>query len=143
MKPSIQTTIAATILCAGYIICGPASAETITFKAELKAANEVPPNNSPATGAAEATLDTATKSLSWTVTYSGLSGPAIGAHFHGPGEPGKNAGIVLPFNFVANPIKGTAVLTDAQAADLMAGRWYTNIHTAQNPGGEIRGQMSR
>jgi hypothetical protein len=107
----------------------------------MKGTNEVPPNNSKATGSAEAKFDTVTRNLTWTVTYSGLSGPAIGAHFHGPGEPGKNAGIVIPFATLANPIKGSAVLTDKQAGDLMAGKWYANIHTEANPGGEIRGQM--
>ena len=143
MKPSIKSAIAATIFGTCLFASGMATAETITLKAELKASSEVPPNNSAATGTAEANFDTTTKTLTWTVIYSGLSGPAIGAHFHGPGEPGKNAGIVLPFYFVANPIKGSAVLTDAQAADLMAGKWYANIHTERNPGGEIRGQMTR
>ena len=119
----------------------PATAETVMLKGDLKASNEVPPNSSPATGTAEATFDTASKMLSWTVTYAGLSGPAMGAHFHGPGEAGKNAGIVLPFQSPVSPIKGSATLTDAQAADLLAGKWYANVHTAANPGGEIRGQM--
>ena len=88
-----------------------AFAETVLFKAELKASNEVPPNNSKATGVVEARFDTVTKNLSWTVTFSGLSGPAIGAHLHGPGEPGRNAGIVLPFYFVLSPIKGSATLS--------------------------------
>ena len=143
MKFRTHMTIAATLLGGGLICSGAASAETITFKAELKAANEVPPNNSTATGTAEVTYDTETKKITWLVVFSGLSGPAIGAHLHGPGEPGKNAGIALPFPFVATPIKGSAVLSDAQAADLMAGKWYANIHTTQNPGGEIRGQMTR
>jgi hypothetical protein len=119
----------------------PAVADIIAFKAQLSGANEVPPNNRPATGQAEATLDTASKVLTWTVTYSGLSGPAIGAHIHGPGEHGKNAGIVIPFHFVASPIKGNATLNDAQVADLLAGRWYVNVHTSAHPGGEIRGQL--
>jgi hypothetical protein len=121
----------------------PAAAETVALKADLKASNEVPPNNSTASGNAEASYNTATHTLSWTVTYSGLSGPAAGAHLHGPGDPGKNAGIMLPFQNPASPIRGSAVLTDAQAASLLAGKWYVNIHTAKNPGGEIRGQMVR
>jgi hypothetical protein len=121
----------------------PAYAEQITLKADLKGANEVPPNTSPATGKAEATLDTETKVLTWTVTYADLTGPAMGAHFHGPSEPGKNAGIVLPFKTVASPIQGTATLTDNQMADLVAGKWYANVHTAANPGGELRGQMMK
>jgi len=121
----------------------PAYAEQIALKADLKGANEVPPNTSPATGKAEATLDTETKVLTWTVTYADLTGPAMGAHFHGPSEPGKNAGIVLPFKTVASPIQGTATLTDNQMADLLAGKWYANVHTAANPGGELRGQMMK
>ncbi len=118
-----------------------ASAETVTLKADLKGSNEVPPNSSPASGTAEAKLNTETKVLTFTVTYKDLTGPAVGAHFHGPSEPGKNAGIVLPFKTVQSPIEGTATLSDTQAADLLAGKWYANIHTAANPGGELRGNM--
>jgi CHRD domain len=118
-----------------------ARAETITLKAELKGANEVPPNTSPASGTAEAKLNTETKVLTWTVSYKDLTGPAVGAHFHGPSEPGKNAGIVLPFKTVQSPIEGTATLTETQMSDLLAGKWYANIHTAANPGGELRGNM--
>jgi len=131
------------IMSGADLAAAPAMAETVTLKADLKAGNEVPPNNSTATGQAEATFDTATRNLTWTVTYSGLSGPAAGAHFHGPGEAGKNAGIVLPFPNPTSPIKGSQVLTEAQAADLLAGKWYVNVHTAANPGGEIRGQMTK
>jgi CHRD domain len=116
-------------------------ADVLKLKAELKGSNEVPPNTSTASGNAEATFDTDSKTLSYTVTFSGLTGPAIGAHFHGPSEAGKNAGIVLPFKTVQSPIQGSAVLTDSQATDLLAGKWYANIHTAANPGGELRGQM--
>jgi hypothetical protein len=120
-----------------------ARAETVKLNADLKGSNEVPPNNSSATGKAEATLDTATKHLTFTVTFSGLSGPVVGAHFHGPSEAGKNAGIALPFKTAPSPIEGTATLTDNQIADLLAGKWYANIHTAANPGGELRGQMMK
>jgi hypothetical protein len=120
-----------------------AQAETITLKADLKGANEVPPNTSPASGKAVATLDTDSKVLSYSVTYADLTGPALGAHFHGPTESGKNAGIVLPFKTVQSPIEGTATLTENQAADLLAGKWYANIHTSANPGGELRGQMMK
>jgi hypothetical protein len=120
-----------------------AHAEVVTLKASLSGKNEAPPSNSTASGTAEAALDTATKELTYTVTFSGLSGPVVGAHFHGPSEAGKNAGIVLPFKMLESPIKGTATLTASQTADLLAGKWYANIHTAANPGGEIRGQMKR
>lgn len=127
------------------LLCGAtaARAELVKLHAELKGSNEVPPNSSSGSGTAEATLDTDTKFLTYTITYSGLTGPAMGAHFHGPSEAGKNAGIVLPFKTVQSPIQGTATLTDTQAADLLAGKWYTNVHTAANPGGELRGQMTK
>jgi CHRD domain len=120
-----------------------ANAETIMLKADLKGSNEVPPNGSPASGTAEATFDTTSKQLTYTITYKDLTGPALGAHFHGPVEAGKNAGIVLPFKTVQSPIQGSATLTDEQAADLLAGKWYANVHTAANPGGELRGQMMK
>ena len=123
------------------VTAATASAEIVKLQADLKGSNEVPPNNSPGSGKAEATYDTETKTLTYTVTFTGLSGPAMGAHFHGPGESGKNAGIALPFKTVQSPIQGTATLTENQATDLLAGKWYANIHTALNPGGELRGQM--
>ncbi|MBR1124720.1 CHRD domain-containing protein [Bradyrhizobium lablabi] len=118
-----------------------AVAETVTLKADLKGSNEVPPNSSAGSGTAQAKLDTQTKVLTWTITYKDLSGPAVAAHFHGPSEPGKNAGIVLPFKSPQSPIEGNATLSDAQVADLLAGKWYANIHTAANPGGELRGNL--
>ena len=131
-------------LAACLAIAPTAFAETINFKATLKAGDEVPPNASTATGTLTATYDTTTKKLDYTATYSGLTGPAIMAHFHGPTEPGKNAAVIVPVvGSVASPIKGSATLTDAQAADLMAGKWYFNVHTAANKGGEIRGQVTK
>ncbi|MGY3451183.1 CHRD domain-containing protein [Bradyrhizobium sp. USDA 4353] len=136
-----RLVLALLALAAAAAAAPSAQAETIVLKSELKAANEVPPNASAATGTAEASFDVASKTLTWKITFSGLSGPPIGAHFHGPSEPGKTAGIVLPFKSPEPPITGAAALTDAQAADLLAGKWYANIHTQANPGGEIRGQM--
>jgi len=118
----------------------PAMAETVKMRAELKGASQVPPVQSSATGMIEASYDTASRALTWQGTYSGLSGPATAAHFHGPAEPGKNAGIAVP-SPAASPIKGSATLSEAQAADLTSGKYYFNVHTAANPGGEIRGQV--
>jgi hypothetical protein len=138
IKPARLVGMVALVI--GFSITG-ARAETITLKADLKGSNEVPPNSSPASGKAEATLNTDTKVLTWTITFKDLTGPAVAAHFHGPGEPGKNAGIALPFKTVQSPIEGTATLNETQVSDLLAGKWYANIHTAANPGGELRGQM--
>jgi hypothetical protein len=121
-----------------------AFAETVNLKASLKAADSVPPNTSNGSGSLQATYDTANKQLTYTVTYSGLTGNATAAHFHGPAEPGKTAGVVVPVQgTVASPIKGTATLTDPQAADLLAGKWYFNVHTEANKPGEIRGQVTK
>jgi hypothetical protein len=121
----------------------PVLAESVTLKANLAAASEVPPNDSAAKGAVTATFDPATKKLTWEGTYSGLSGPATAGHFHGPADPGKNASVAVPITATASPFKGSADLTDAQAADLMAGKWYVNIHTEAHKGGEIRGQITK
>lgn len=93
-------------------------------------------------GAGTFTYDPATHTLTYNVTYEGLSGDAMAAHIHGPADPGANAPPVVPFPSAASPITGTATLTDAQAADLAAGKWYVNVHTAANRGGEIRGQIT-
>jgi hypothetical protein len=122
----------------------PAYAQTLKFQVKLDAAQEVPTNDSKGKGTAELTYDTASKSLTWTVTFDGLTGPAVVAHFHGPAEPGTNAGVALLIaQNPTSPSKGSATLTEAQAADLMAGRWYVNVHTAANKGGEIRGQVTK
>jgi hypothetical protein len=122
----------------------PAGAATEHFTTTLKGADEVPANTTTGTGKVTATLDTASKSFTYEVTYSGLTGPATMAHFHGPAAPGVNAPPVVPVpkSALANPMKGSATLTAAQIADLEAGKWYFNIHTAAHPGGEIRGQLA-
>lgn len=121
----------------------PSYAETVNLKATLTGASEVPPNHSSGTGTVTATFDTSTKELSWKGEYSGLSGPATAAHFHGPAEPGKNAGVAVAIKPSTSPFAGSAKLTDAQAADVLAGRWYVNVHTKANPGGEVRGQLTK
>jgi len=121
---------------------GPAFAEKL--KATLGSASEVPANTSAGKGTADIDYDAASKKLTWKLTYSGLSGPATAAHFHGPAEAGKNAGVAVAIpGATASPAEGSATLTDAQAADLLAGKYYVNVHTAANPGGEIRGQVTK
>jgi len=138
----LKTKTLLATLAVGIMFAGPAFAEKM--KATLDGKSETPPNTSAATGKADIDYDAASKKLSWTLTYSGLSGPATAAHFHGPAEPGKNAGVAVAIpNAGTSPVTGSATLTDAQAADLAAGKYYVNIHTAANPGGEIRGQVTK
>lgn len=112
-----------------------------SFSGVMNASSEMPPNMTRGSGRAEATLDKGTNVLKYKIAFDGLSGPATAAHFHGPASAGANAGVAVPFTSTASPIEGTATLTPTQVADLMAGKWYANVHTAANPGGEIRGQM--
>jgi hypothetical protein len=127
---------------AAIAFAGPAFAEKM--KATLDGKSEVPATTSAGNGTADIDYNPASKKVSWKVTYSGLSGPPTAAHFHGPAEPGKNAGIALPIpNIGTSPAEGSATLTDAQAADLTSGKYYVNIHTAANPAGEIRGQVTK
>jgi len=142
----LRPAVAALACTAALAFASPSMAAMVDMKASLNAASEVPPTQSSGTGAVDVTYDTDSKKLSWKGTYSGLTGPAIAAHFHGPAEPGKNAGVVIPIFTGAtakSPFDGSATLSDAQASDLMAGRWYVNIHTDANKAGEIRGQVTK
>jgi hypothetical protein len=132
------------ITAAGLLFAAPAQAEMLNMTAELNGASEVPANDSAGTGTLEATYDTDTKMFTWTVTYEGLTGDATAAHFHGPAAPDANAGPVVPIEGdLASPIEGSATLTDDQATQLQDGMWYFNLHTAQYPDGEIRGQVTK
>jgi hypothetical protein len=126
---------------AGSLLALPATAlaEAMTYSVALDGASEVPAVATTGSGVAEVTFDPATKLLTWTVTFDGLSGDAAAAHFHGPAAPGTNAGVAVPIDITVTPITGSATLTDEQAAEFTAGLWYVNIHTAANKGGEIRG----
>jgi len=132
-----KTMLATLALGATVAFAGPAFADKM--KATLDGASEVP-----AVGTADIDYDAASKKLSWKLTYTGLSGPATAAHFHGPAGAGEKAGVAVAIpNAGTSPVEGSATLTDAQAADLTAGKYYVNVHTAANPGGEIRGQVMK
>ena len=133
--------------CATGAIAWSASANAApqSFKADLTGAQQVPPVETSGKGSADLTYDPATRALTWNVTYSGLSGPATMAHFHGPAAAGKNGPVVIWLAAKGasadSPIKGEATLTPEQAEQFTSGMWYVNVHTAANPKGEIRGQV--
>ncbi|PLZ03373.1 CHRD domain-containing protein [Burkholderia sp. WAC0059] len=131
----------AVLLCA--FASSAAFADTVALKANLEPSSEVPPHATHGHGQLNATFDTTTDTLTWTVTYGGLSSPAIAAHFHGPAPVGQNAKVQIPIakSDLPSPIKGSAKLDQQQVTDLLGGQWYFNVHTTQNPGGEIRGQV--
>ena len=135
-----RASLLATALTVGYLTT--AFAATLEYKATMSGKAEVPPTTSTGSGDVLATLDTSTKKLTYTMTYGGLTGPATAAHFHGPAAAGANAGVAVPIGTnPASPTTGTVTLTDAQMKDLESGKWYANVHTEANKGGEIRGQM--
>src|SRR5476651_1237062 len=142
-KAILRSSFAALACAAALALATPSMAEAVKLKADLKASNEVPPNDSKGTGSLTATFDTASKKLTYKGTASGLSGPATAAHFHA-GEAGKNGAVVIPISGAdKGSFEGEATLTDDQAAELMGGKMYVNVHTATNKGGEIRGQVTK
>ncbi|MEP6607610.1 MAG: CHRD domain-containing protein [Burkholderiaceae bacterium] len=147
---SYRTVMQSTLMAAAVTLggCGWMSSmmgsDMMSMKNQMTGAHEVPAVATSGTGTVDTTFDKSTNVLTWTVTYSGLSGPVTAGHFHGPASPGANAGVAVPFTGdMASPIRGKATLTAAQAADFTAGRYYANLHTAKNPGGEIRGQVTK
>ena len=146
-----QTLLGIVALACGALIAAgsQALALKIPIQATLTGGGEVPPNESPAKGLMQGTFDTDSNTLDWTVTYSGLSGAPIGAHFHGPVSylgltPEENAPIQVGTpGSLASPFHGEAKIDATQAQDLKDGRWYFNLHSTKIPGGEIRGPVVR
>ena len=137
----LAIAVAATL--AGCGAMKPAASNMVAFTTQLRGANEVPPVVSQGSGSVDAAFNKDTMQLRWKVNFSATTGPATMGHFHGPAAVGANSGVAVGWaNPVVTGMEGSATLTPAQAADLMAGKWYANIHTAAFPGGELRGQMA-
>lgn len=124
---------------ASAMLALPAYAETTTYTADLTASAEVPPNDSPATGTAEVTVDSDAGTVSWVVTAEDLTGDPTAAHIHGPASAEENAPPVIDMSDAV--MEGSADITEDQIADLESGNYYVNLHTEQHPDGEIRGQL--
>ncbi|WP_201748008.1 CHRD domain-containing protein [Chitinophaga vietnamensis] len=126
---------------------GSPSPSTYNLSASLNGAQEVPPTTSSATGTFSGSYDPASYKITFTLSWNGLTGPPTAMHIHGPAAAGSNAGVEVPITGFAAAASGSVtvtatVLTQAQGTDLIANKYYVNIHTAANPGGEIRGQIS-
>ncbi|MFC6999136.1 CHRD domain-containing protein [Rufibacter roseus] len=116
----------------------------VKFKnSTLSGANEVPANNSQATGTFSGTYDKNTKVLSYNITFTGIT--PTNMHFH-KGAAGASGPVAVGIGAspYTSPINSqTAPLTTEQEADLLAGNWYVNIHSSQFPAGELRGQVTQ
>ena len=125
----------------------PVRAATFTFTAVLNSGQEPPPNtnDSQAFGVAFVTFNRGSGELCFSISYeeSALTSEETNAHFHAPAPPGENAPVVVQLPTPGSPKNGcvTPDLTEDQRRALFRGLWYVNIHTANNPGGEIRGQV--
>jgi hypothetical protein len=121
------------------LLCGSAWADTVKFTAAL----EPDKQGAPGKGAAEMSLDTASKTLAVTITYSGLSAPPAMAAFLSPPATQNGNPSTLPIPLPANPtspIKATMKLTDPAMAGIKSGDWVLLIGTKQAPeiGGEVK-----
>ena len=108
----------------------------------LNGASEVPPVQTTASASALFTL--VGTELFYSVTFSGLSGPATGAHIHGPADSTQNANVIIPLSppaAASGTFSGSVTLDTTNLAYFLAGQTYINIHTTTNAGGEIRGQI--
>ena len=143
LRTAMYSGVLAAALLLGACDMMPKMSDTRDLSGTLSAAQEVPPTTSTGSGSVDAHLNPSNNELRRTVTYTGLTGPVTAAHFHGPAMTGQNAGVAVPITGVlTDPIKGVATLTSAQAEELLAGKWYVNLHTAANPNGEVRAQVT-
>ena len=120
--------------------------EIVKLKAELAGANEVPPSGSPGSGHADVTYDKTTRTLTWTITYSGLESQVIMVHFHGPALPTDHTAPIQIWiasgMAVQSPLHNWTIIAPYQEADLLGGHWFIRIHTTAHPQGALRGQLT-
>jgi hypothetical protein len=140
-----RRTALVALLSITFAIGVPAYAQITSreFHADLSAWNQTRLTESTALGSVDLQLELSTLTLSWDIQFSGLVSNPLAASLHGPAQPGANG---LPFidlapNGIVSPLKGSAVITEAQTQYLLAGWTYVNITTKLWPFGEIRGQL--
>ena len=118
--------------------------KSTTFSAALNIGQEKPvPKGTKSGASGHFTATLAGTTLTWKLTFTHLSGPATAAHIHA-GARGKPGAVIVPLcGPCTSPASGTATLTQAQIDSMKAGLTYANVHTAKNPNGEIRGQITK
>jgi len=140
---AVGTLAAVTLVAAGLA----AAAQIHKVSATLNAMQEVPKQVVKAPNAKGAFSGTYVQhgrraTLTWKLTYSGLTGRATAAHIH-LGKPGVSGNVIVPLCAVNchSGMTGSATISSTVVAALEAGKTYVNVHTAKNPAGEIRGQV--
>lgn len=113
-------------------------APPVTFQVTLTGNQEVPPVTTSAIGSATITFVPSTGTVIYDVTVTGLTG--LAAHIH-QAPAGVIGDVIVPFQGGPTHWSGQATLTRGQAAALLSGGTYVNVHTQANPGGEIRAQI--
>lgn len=112
------------------------------YTATIDGKSEKPASTtSTAVGAFNGRLDETTRTLSYTVTYSGMT-PTMG-HLHRVTNPDGTGGVEVPFPSLTSPIVGSTTLTQAKMDSLKNGFFYANLHSAAYPNGEIRGDIKK
>jgi len=132
-------------LSAALIFAGPmfvsysTNAVAVDIKVTLAGDQEVPPVKTAGTGSGTIIVST-DKSVSGSVMTTGIVGTA--AHIH-EAAAGQNGPVIIPLTQAGDTysVPAGAKLTDAQFASFQAGKLYVNVHTAANPGGEMRAQL--
>jgi len=154
-KGSIKTTfltLLAVILLAGCKKDEMEEPVSLIKKATitLSGANEVPAVTTPGTGTAEISYDPTMKMITYKITWQLGSQAATtsGMHFHGSdtGSDMVNSGVAIGLTGFATGSSGTlsgttVALTSVQEAQLLAGKWYVNIHSSTFGSGELRGNI--
>ncbi|MBL7815247.1 MAG: CHRD domain-containing protein [Saprospiraceae bacterium] len=126
----------------GGEIRGQVNVETdLHFAAVMRGANEVPAVTTSGLGLGSFVLNYAYSRLEYRILVTGLSGNISAAHLHF-GALGANGPVAYPLSFSGNTLTGFVDVNSAFVDSLFSGKVYVNVHTAANPGGEIRSQLT-
>jgi hypothetical protein len=143
----IKITALTLITTAALLLASHSSsrAEIVNLTADLKGSEETPPTTSAGSGSFKGTYDTQTQKLTWTITFSGLTGRVTRVDFHGPAGVGDYGSIKVGAVGTHSPIQGSKILARPSRKpldnEILSGNFYVNLHTQVHPRGEIRGQI--
>lgn len=113
------------------------------FDAALSARSQTTLTKSDGSAYAHVTFDITKMEIAWEVEYENLQSSPLGAHIHGPAQPGTNAVSIIDLgvNGLESPIKGSAKVSDAYAQYMLLGWTYVQLKTEEYPQGELRGKL--